>query len=483
MKKSALLAACLVLCTANAWAYENSAAGFSVKDGQPFYKMESTKLYAFSSFSTDEFNKLSDKREGSVHIVNYYNQAEMSRILGVNYSDAYFAAEYDKLALLQRSQLDLQTVPSPLLNLNNYLAVGGKESLLLEETFIKQQLGNIKPMLRLDKRGRHKLITQSYLYKQGALLHQLDVSLVSANNMLYLLTSFTSHSDAAPDANQKEKTGAVLEQVKPKGKVLPLEAVQPNSLPLELRQSLWQSHWQLVKGFKTFQPQKTKQSLQFVDAYKGKAVTLPHDWVYGQLQFKEKEGAGCLTMAAPVENLRNVFAEMDCMDLYKHFVADAKASKPQTKESSVDIADQLPELDTIQQEVAASEGRKALRNFDSLLLTLSYQSKDKDFQAMADSALASRIGVEMLLAETLASLKNREFENFALESYAYKLDFAPNKIRTVITGRSKLFKEFTYDNFLQLDLSKNAGSLLLHAHKPNVPASEELHKSLRAWQF
>ena len=71
MKKSALLAACLVLCTANAWAYENSAAGFSVKDGQPFYKMESTKLYAFSSFSTDEFNKLSDKRECSVHIVNY----------------------------------------------------------------------------------------------------------------------------------------------------------------------------------------------------------------------------------------------------------------------------------------------------------------------------------------------------------------------------------------------------------------------------
>ena len=89
----------------------------------------------------------------------------------------------------------------------------------------------------------------------------------------------------------------------------------------------------------------------------------------------------------------------------------------------------------------------------------------------------------MLLAETLASLKNRKFENFSLESYAYKLDFAPNKIRTVITGRSKLFKEFNYDNFLQLDLSKNAGSLLLHAHKPNVPASEELHKSLRAWQF
>ena len=71
MKKSALLAAALVISASTAWAYDNPTAGFSVKDKQPFYKMESAKLYAFSSFGADELAKLEKKDRGSIHIVNY----------------------------------------------------------------------------------------------------------------------------------------------------------------------------------------------------------------------------------------------------------------------------------------------------------------------------------------------------------------------------------------------------------------------------
>lgn len=491
MKKSALLAAALVLCTANAWAYENSASGFSVKDGQPFYKMESSKMYAFSSFSTDEFAKLGDKNRGSVHIVNYYNKAEMSKILGVDYSDAYFAAEYDKLALLQRSKLDLRTVPSPLLDLKKYTAAESKDSLLLQEDFIKQQLGDIEPVLRVDKRGNSKVITQSYFYKQKDVLNELDVSMISANNNLYLLTSITSHSQSADGEADKEKTTNASQETKQQGKAgaPKLEAVKPDTLPQELRQKLWQEHWQLVKGFKAFQPQNTKQALQFVDAYKGKTVVLPQNWVYGQLQFKEKAAKGCLTMAAPIDNLRKIFAEMDYLGLYKHLdsaVASKEASEPKAQEQpayAVDIADKLPELDSQQQEFASAEGRKVLKNFHALLMTLSYQSKDKDFQAMAESALGSKMGLDMLLAESLASLKHSKFDNFALESFDYKLDFAPDQAHATIVGRTKWFKEFSYDNLLRFDLSKSAGSMLLYAHKPEYPTAEELQKSLRLWQF
>ena len=38
---------------------------------------------------------------------------------------------------------------------------------------------------------------------------------------------------------------------------------------------------------------------------------LPKDWVYGQLQIIEDKAKGCLTMAAPVANLRKIIAEMD----------------------------------------------------------------------------------------------------------------------------------------------------------------------------
>ena len=38
-----------------------------------------------------------------------------------------------------------------------------------------------------------------------------------------------------------------------------------------------------MKGFKAFQPQKAKQTLQFIDSYKDKTIVLPKDWVYGSI--------------------------------------------------------------------------------------------------------------------------------------------------------------------------------------------------------
>ena len=165
-------------------------------------------------------------------------------------------------------------------------------------------------------------------------------------------------------------------------------------------------------------------------------------------------------MAAPLANLRKIFAEMDYAGLYKHLDAQAMES-----------------------EFAASEGKKALHNFDALLMTLSYQTKDKDFMDMAESALASKVGAEMLLSETLHSLKQGRFESCALESFKYKLIFTPSKAGAVITARTTWLKEFTYDNLLEVDLTKNAGSFLLYAHKPELDIPAELDKSMREWQF
>ena len=473
MKKSALLASVLVLYAANAWAYENPAAGFSVRDKDPFYKMESSKLYAFSSFSTSEFAKLENKDLGSIHVINYYTGADMGKILGVNYNDAYFAAEYEKLALLERSKLDLRTVPSPLLDLKKYALLDGKGSILLQDDFLKQQLAKIEPTVRIDKIGQYKVITQSYLYKQDTTLNELDISLLAANNSLYLLTSITTDSkyyaQKAEAVAEKSKNSTAKEDnlsSKDLSKDLLIEKVQPKTLPLSLRKSLWQEHVKLVKGFKTFQPKQSKQELQYVDSYKGKTVKLPQDWVYGQLQIKDKQGQGCLTMAAPVQNLRNIFAEMDYFGLY------------QSLEGS-----KLPVFNTEQPPTANPEARKVLKNLNAFLLTLSYQTKDKDFQAMTEAALASKLGADALLSDSLLFLKKHGSETFALEKYTYKLDFTPSKVCATIQGRSKLLQEFQYDNLVQIALLKNSGSVLLYAHKPEENTSNELQQSLREWYF
>ena len=474
MKKSALLASVLVLYAANAWAYENPAAGFSVRDKDPFYKMESSKLYAFSSFSTSEFAKLENKDMGSIHVINYYTGADMGKILGVNYNDAYFAAEYEKLALLERSKLDLRTVPSPLLDLKKYALLDDKGSILLQDDFLKQQLAKIEPTVRIDKIGQYKVITQSYLYKQDNTLNELDISLVAAHNSLYLLTSITTDSkyyaQKAEAVAEKSKNSTANEDnlsSKALSKDLQIEKVQLKTLPLSLRKSLWQEHVKLVKGFKTFQPKQSKQELQFVDSYKGKTVVLPQDWVYGQLQIKDKQGQGCLTMAAPVQNLRRIFAEMDYLGLYQSLEGSSK----------------LPVFNTEVPPATKPEARKVLKNLNAFLLTLSYQTKDKDFQAMTEAALASKLGADALLSDSLNFLKNHSGETFALEKYTYKLDFTPNKVLATIQGRTKLLQEFQYDNFMQIALLKNSGSVLLYAHKPEENTSTELEQSLREWDF
>ena len=475
MKKSALLAAALVFCTANAWAYENTVAGFSVKDNDPFYKMESVKLYAYSGFSTKEFAKITNQDSASVHIINHYNAGEMQKILGQGFSTVYFEAEYEKLALLKRAEIDMRTVPSPLLDMNKYQAVKADGAMLLQKELLMQRFGKLEPNLRIDKLGQFHVMTESYLYKQDKNLVEVDISLLSSNDNLYMLTSVTTNSKYYADKKDALGEEANL------SKHTKIEAVSGKDLPVEVSKKLWQKHLKFVKGFKVFQPTKRRQELAYTDTASGKSMHLPHDWVYGQIQFKEKAATGCLTMAAPVQNLERIFAKMDYLGLYDAF--DIKQEPASEAKSPDDFNLELPDIDAQAKAKAKEEARKVLQNFDSLLMTLSYQTKDEDFVAMAESALAGKQGADMLLAETLNSLKNGRFDNFALESFAYKLNFTPSKAGAVITARTKWLNEFTYDNLLELDLTKNAGSVLLYAHKPDVATAEELEKSMREWQF
>ena len=458
MKQTALIASLLVLGTANAGAYENPAAGFSVKDKQPFYKMESSKLYAFTSFGAQDFAKLEKKARGSIHIVNYYTPAEMSSVIGSVFSDAYFIDEYEKLALLQRSKLDMRTVPTPLLDLKKYAALKGKEAAFWQEDMLKQQLGRVEPSLRIDKVGPYKLITQSYLYKQGQILNEIDISLLAANEQLYMLTSVTSDSKYY-EADKTETKTAEAAKID-----FAVTAVKPETLPKEVRQQLWQEHLKFVKGFKAMQPQTVTKALQYVDAYADKTVQLPDDWVYGQLQIREKDAKGCLTMAAPIENLRKIFAELDYVGLYRG-LSTATATK------------ELP-TQTVQ-----DEGRKVLQSFDALLMSLSYQSKDKDFPDMVEAALSNKIFAEAMLAEALQALKHRGGENFVLQSYSYDLNYANDKAGANIKARTRLWQKLVLDNELQLTLAKDRGSLIFYTHKPAYETAAVLEKSLREWQF
>lgn len=73
------------MCAAHASAYENSYAGYSVKDGQPYYKLEAKKVYAYTNISSKKvYQNEEDLKNTAVNIVNYYTAEDMEQILGEN---------------------------------------------------------------------------------------------------------------------------------------------------------------------------------------------------------------------------------------------------------------------------------------------------------------------------------------------------------------------------------------------------------------
>jgi hypothetical protein len=145
MKKCAALAAVLVLCAGTAYAYENSYAGYSVKDGKPFYKLESKKTYAYTEMSSREVANEDAVQKTAANIVNYCTAEDMTQILGTDFSTAYFDAEWDKLAILERSELSLKTVPTPLLDLDKYAAYDHNGNVTIVSQVLKEKLAQLTP--------------------------------------------------------------------------------------------------------------------------------------------------------------------------------------------------------------------------------------------------------------------------------------------------------------------------------------------------
>ena len=284
MKKSAILAAVLVLATSNAYAYENSYAGYSVKDGDPYVRMETNKFYAFSSAQSSDIAKIMketaketkkqdknknlnflDKYQG-INSVNYYTAAEMKNIIGTDFSTAYFDAEYEKLALLERSQLNLNTVPTPLLEMDKYNLLENKGNIIVQQQLLREKFATLTPTIKLEKIGGKKAITLKYLYKQMNRLMNVDVSLMSANDRLYILTNI--NQDSSLYAKKAEKTdkkqdtakdGEVKDKVSIKDilkQALALENINAADVPDSVMSKFNEHHVKLVKAFSISQPTK-----------------------------------------------------------------------------------------------------------------------------------------------------------------------------------------------------------------------------------
>lgn len=243
MNKSAILAAMLILASSSAYAYENSYAGYSVKDGDPYVRFETNKVYAYSNAQSSDIAKVMqeaakqakkkntnggflDKYQG-VNSINYYTADEMKEIIGREFSTAYFDAEYENLALLKRSELNLKSVPTPLLDMDKYNLFENKGNIVIQNQLLKENIDKITPVIKLEEIGDKKAISLKYLYKQMNRLINVDLTLISANDRLYVLTNLNQNGTLyAPKAKQAEGKASSKEATKELKKVTLKEVLQ-----------------------------------------------------------------------------------------------------------------------------------------------------------------------------------------------------------------------------------------------------------------
>lgn len=492
MKKITALAAVLVLCAAHASAYENSYAGYSVKDGQPYYKLEAKKVYAYTNISSKKvYQNEEDLKNTAVNIVNYYTAEDMEQILGEKFSTAYFDAEYEKLALLERSQLNPKTVPAPLLELDKYAEHDSNGNLTIQSKVLKEKLEKLTPLIKTGKIAGKKAITISYLYKQGDVLVKIDTSLVSANDRLYLLSTVNTDQDlyapkkdeksADADAdidetdtdeeNEEAKTepksaASVKEEME---KALEVENVFVRDVPAETMQRFDKAHTDLLKGFKAFAPTSTPKAISFTDAAAGKSVQLPDDWFYGQLNLRYKDkGTFYLTTASSMKQMQEVAVNTDFDNIYSVFAIPA--SDPEYQQKFMDLY--------------TSGMRNVLEHWNHLLVTVSVDNiNDADAKELLATPVANKLAVESFINDGLQRLKGFSNDYFALKDYKTNYDFTKEKALIGINADTQLLKDFAYNNKILLSCSQKAATAMLFIKKTDVETEKSLEQQVNEWHF
>ena len=501
MNKSAILAAMLILASSSAYAYENSYAGYSVKDGQPYYKLEAKKVYAYTNISSKKaYQNEEDLKNTAVNIVNYYTAEDMEQILGEIFSTAYFDAEYEKLALLERSQLNPKTVPAPLLELEKYAEHDSNGNVTIQSKVLKEKLDQLTPVIKVGKIAGKKAITVSYIYKQSDVLFKIDTSMVSANDRLYLLSTVNSDQDVyAPKKDEKaadadtdvdiddiedidtDEAGSEDEAAKTKPqdvasikeaveKAMQVENVALRDIPAETMQRFDKAHTDLLKAFKAFAPTSTPKAISFTDAAAGKSVQLPDDWFYGQLNLKYKDkGTFYLTWASSMKEMQEVAANTDYDSVYSVLAAIPQAD---------------PEYQKKVTELYSSGARNVLQHWNHLLITASVDNiTDAEIKELLSTPVANRLAVESFISEGLQRMKGFSNEYFALKDYKTNFDFTQEKALIGINADTDLLKDFAYNNKILLSCNQKAATAMLFIKKTDTETEKSLEQHLNEWHF
>ena len=537
VKKTAALALTLLLMTGSAYAYENAAAGYSVKTKNPLVTVEGQKFYGYTDIKSNNLDFLKAEDAMAMHIVNYFNADEMEKVVGEKFSTAYFDAQYEKLALLQRSELNIKTLPIPLMDFDKYGETENSTNIVLENYYLKKMIGDVERHISIEKYGKNKGITSTAYMKQAYNLTIARTTAISVNEKLYMLTTTESHPgyflpeelkeefklDSEDSKKAKSDEGAVdvgviggedgpteiilkeypiesdrdynasedvyvendvdnpMNPIKTVGdlkKLFKIENVNPTELDQKLIKNFDKKHSKFVKSVKFSEPVGQSKKLSYYEAALKKDIVLPDDWFYAQTRVNDKDMDFNMTMSGSIPMMQKLATSFDVMSLHNIFFG---------------LDDKTP-LDVAKSEVgdkAADElvknAKNVLANVDSMLMTGSITSNDKEFKQEIANMYAEPEGAEfaakMFLDETFARLNGFSNEYFALEDYNYDVIVGKDKAKLDMNVGVGLFKELHFANNFRVTSSLDSAAFLWLLRNKKAEVEPEISRVVDQWQF
>lgn len=489
-RKTAAIGALMMLLALPAQAYENQAAGFSINDRSPQLTVQSIKSY---SYTNDNF---AVKNPMAIYSIYHYSAAEAAELTGCSFSTAMFEKAYDDLALLQRSELSLGTVPMPLLDLQKYAgaSVGGDSVVALGMV----DFSKLKPEISIGKVRGRKVITLTYYIGQNDMItYAVKTSFASDNDILYILSSaafkYDDKADKVGEATEEAPAAAQNKDVRETAagdseedlqklkKILDIEYLTEDQVDKSLVKFSENKHQKMLKDFRTFAPSGQQNALICHDSMTGKEMKLPKEWVYANYFINKKDMMPenvelSIGLAMPLKTAVKM-AENN-----SEFIRQVSDGNENT---NLDI------------KTGSQPGRPAkeymrllLSDYDTSLTTVSFKLLENEadanlFPGRNNESFFIKKYIAAVIDETMDELKKfRNKDIFRLNNYSYDIRTAPAKLYIDLDSNVTLLNDYSLDNLFRITYGKdNTGSVLLLTEKDKAARAPEIQQIIDSWQF
>lgn len=441
MKKSLVLCALALGLSINAFAYENAAGGYSVKEGTPMFVYETQDTFAYSNYSAKSFETIKGEKNLQTYTaIRFLTKKEMSDAVGTDFSTDYFTKELEKLTQNKNevNLSELSKLADSKIYFNNDKNL---QKLLYGEDFDQAKLIAENTKINVKKVGKGKSLEFSNYFIADGSKMGMKTAVFSANDCVY--TVITLGLDVDYDSFNAENADA---KTKKKVQASDLKCLKEEDFDADKVKKLTSDHTKTLKSFKTFAPETKQHVFGYTDSVTKKFVKLPQEWFYLSGNFVEDAAKGNFTFAGNGDELVDGLSAVE-----------AYREEYRKKNNNANLTD------------AAYEDcmKLFLKNFNGGKASLSMTLNDSSFKEMFGKPLETKLMVDQIIRGSLKRADQFCGPNVKLNDYDYSTSFTETEGKIDINTLVTLYKAFLFRADLKGDFNakSNVGNITFDARK------------------